>query len=130
MKVGRIDTDALERDRDQLFAEAVKLYRSGFRWWPSDEFERQHIQPEQEARYEADAWEETVTEWLLGREGGVLVGDIARGALSIETKQIGRADQNRITAILESNGWRRRLNKDGTGPKKDRRGNIPWEKCG
>ena len=122
IKVGRIDTDALIRDRDQLFAEAVKLYRSGFRWWPDDEFERQHIQPQQEARYEADAWEETISDWLLGRELGVLVGEIARGALKIETGRIGRADQNRITAILERNGWQRLP--------KDRRGNVPWGKLG
>lgn len=118
VKVGRIDTDALERDRDQLFAEAVKLYRSGFRWWPDDDFEREHIAPQQEARFEADAWEETMTKWLLGRENGVLVGEIARDALGFETSRIGRADQNRITAILDRNGWHRLP--------KDSKGNVPW----
>src|SRR5918911_501548 len=58
VKVGQIDTTALARDRDQLFAEAVTLYRSVTRWWPDQAFEAQHIKPQQDARYEADAWEE------------------------------------------------------------------------
>src|SRR3954454_18373754 len=42
---GTIDTDALGRDRDQLFAEAVARYRQGARWWPDGKFEAKHIQP-------------------------------------------------------------------------------------
>jgi predicted P-loop ATPase len=45
-KVG-IDTDALARDRDQLFAEAVQLYRQRAKWWPDQAFEDEHIQPQQ-----------------------------------------------------------------------------------
>ena len=48
VKVGEIDTDALVRDRDQLFAEALHRYRSGEQWWPDSEFERRWIAPEQE----------------------------------------------------------------------------------
>ncbi len=94
VKVGAVDTDALANDRDQLFAEAVHLYRTSARWWPDDEFEREHIKPQQDARFEADAWEETIAEWLAGRKqvkvGQVLVGNVAREALGIETPRIGR----------------------------------------
>jgi predicted P-loop ATPase len=57
VKVGTIDIDALACDRDQLLAEAVHLYQQGERWWPNSDFEAKHIRPEQDARYEADAWE-------------------------------------------------------------------------
>jgi predicted P-loop ATPase len=57
VKVGMIDIDALACDRDQLLAEAVHLYQQGERWWPNSDFEAKHIRPEQDARYEADAWE-------------------------------------------------------------------------
>ena len=121
VKTGTIDTDALTIDRDQLFAEAVKLYRDGVKWWPDKDFERKHIEPEQAARFEADAWEETIADWLKGKTK-VTIGEIARGALSIETPRIGTADQRRIAAVLELLGWRR-LSKDWQGKRW-------WEKKG
>jgi predicted P-loop ATPase len=114
VSVGVINTDALSRDRDQLFAEAVVLYRRGARWWPDDAFEHQHIHPEQESRFEADAWQETISEWVA-EKSRVTVGEIARLALSIETPT---ADVRRITNILECLQWRR--------GKKDWKGNFPW----
>jgi predicted P-loop ATPase len=48
IKTGSIRIDDLRRDRDQLFAEAVARYRSGTRWWPEKDFEREHIAPNKE----------------------------------------------------------------------------------
>jgi predicted P-loop ATPase len=117
VKVGSIDTDALAHDRDQLFAEAVFRYRAGERWWPDENFEREHIRPQQDTRFESDAWEETIAKWLVGRRG-TTIGEVAREALEIATAKIGTADQRRISGILEHLGWRR--------GKKDSKGNIPW----
>jgi predicted P-loop ATPase len=115
--VGTIDTDALTRDRDQLFAEAVQIYRGGARWWPDGPFEAEHIRPQQAARYEADAWQETIVAWLNGKSK-TTVGEIARVAIGIETPRIGTADQRRISAILEYMEWSRgKMNSKGT---------IPW----
>ena len=61
---GKIDVAALARERDQLFAEAVDRYRHSEQWWPDREFEREHMKPEQEARYEVDAWEENIRTYL------------------------------------------------------------------
>jgi predicted P-loop ATPase len=106
VKAGIIDIDALTRDRDQLFAEAVHLYRQGCRWWPDADFERQFIAPEQEARYEADAWEEEIKRFLGGKAKTTVL-EVARDGLHIELPRIGTADQRRITAALERLGWRR-----------------------
>jgi predicted P-loop ATPase len=117
VKTGRIDIDALRRDRDQLFAEAVARFKDGERWWPDKDFEQTQIVPEQAQRYEADVWEEAIRLFIRNRSTA-LVGEIAREALHFEANRIGRTDQNRITAILKQLGWERQ--------KKDWRGNIPW----
>jgi predicted P-loop ATPase len=106
IKAGKIDVGALTRDRDQLFAEAVHSYRNGAGWWPDKDFEREHIVPEQAARYEADVWEDSIAEYLKSNTK-VTVGQIAKEALHIETPRIGRAEQNRISAALERLGWHR-----------------------
>jgi predicted P-loop ATPase len=113
LKAGTIDVAALAMDRNQLFAEAVKLHRDGVPWWPDRNFEKQHMMPEQASRYEGDAWEETIAAYLDG-ESKVTVGQIARQALDIETPRIGTADQRRIAAVLELQGWHR-LPKDWKG---------------
>ena len=106
VRVGAVDTDALRRDRNQLFAEAVQLYRQGARWWPDGAFEAEHIRPEQEQRFEADAWEEAVAAWLADKLRATVL-EVARGALSIETPKLGTAEQRRISSILERLGWER-----------------------
>lgn len=119
VKVGAIDIEALRCDRDQLFAEATRLYHVGSPWWPDRDFERQHIAPEQASRYEADAWEEAIARYLAGRPS-VTIGEVARDALDITTPRLGTADQRRIGAALTQLGWVRMP--------KDSHGRIPWEK--
>jgi predicted P-loop ATPase len=105
VKCEKIRPDALVAVRDQLFAEAVVAYRSGEPWWPSADFEREHIAPQQAGRYMADAWQDPI-ESYLGHEDKVTVLQVARGALDIKTDRIGTAEQRRISAILHAVGWR------------------------
>jgi predicted P-loop ATPase len=104
VKVGQIDTDALKRDRDQLLAEALVLYRAGAQWWPDGQFEREHIQREQEARFEADAWEESIAKYLASVDK-TTVSMVAWHGVGLETPKIGTADQRRIAAAMERLGW-------------------------
>jgi predicted P-loop ATPase len=102
---GKIEIEALAKDRDQLFAEAVTLYRNGVHWWPGREFEREHIAPQQDNRFEADIWEEKIAEFLQFKDK-VTVGEVARNALFLDTPRIGTADQRRIAAVMERLGWK------------------------
>lgn len=107
VKMGNIDTEALTRDRDQLFAEAVARYRKGDTWWPDAQFEAQHVRREQEARYEEDAWEQPIAAFL-GLKQRVTILQVATDALDMATGKVNRADQNRIAAALQRLGWERR----------------------
>lgn len=104
VKVSHVDTDALTRDRDQLYAEAVAAYRQGAVWWPDAAFEREHIRPQQDARYEADAWEEIIEREVRGLSRVTVLG-VARDFLHIETTKLGTQEQRRIGAALQSLGW-------------------------
>jgi predicted P-loop ATPase len=106
VKVGTVDTEALKRDRDQLFAEAVHLYRQGVQWWPDQAFETEYIRPQQEARYEADAWEEAIRIRLADQRRTTIL-EVAKTALNIDTPKFGTADQRRVAAIMERMGWTR-----------------------
>jgi predicted P-loop ATPase len=119
IKAGTIDINALMRDRDQLFAEAVARFRMGEPWWPDKDFEREHIMPEQAQRYEADAWEDNIRDYVEPKPR-VTVGEVGRHALGIETARIGTHDQRRITAALEQLGWERQ--------KQDWQGKRWWTK--
>ena len=70
IKAGEIDVEALARDRDQLFAEAVASYRDGVRWWPDKNFERKHIMPQQA---------EPLRSGRLGRNNRCLSGQARKG---------------------------------------------------
>jgi predicted P-loop ATPase len=103
-KVGFIDLAALARDRDQLFAETVIAFRTGGKWWPDATFERELIKPQQDARFEADAWEQSIARFVAGLER-TTISEVANGALDITTGKIGDRDQKRITGVLTRMGW-------------------------
>jgi len=109
IKVTHVRLDELERDRDQLFAEAISLYRKGKHWWPDAEFEATFIKPQQEARREEDAWESIIVDYLAReRLGKVLISEIAISAIGMSgVNKINRESQNRIVAILMRLGYRR-----------------------
>jgi len=129
-----LDIAGIKDDRAQLFAEALVLFKGGHGWWPSAEFERTYIVPEQEARQEEEVWDETIERWLAAPmccgqcqpccvpgqplkapllRTRTTVGEVAISAVHIGAGQlgpeakIGRADQSRIAGCLTRLGWKR-----------------------
>jgi predicted P-loop ATPase len=83
----------------------MHLYQAGEPWWPTKDVEREHIQPQQKQRYEADAWEEKIASFIANRPD-VTILEVAR-AIGLMTDRVGTAEQRRISAALESLGWER-----------------------
>jgi predicted P-loop ATPase len=103
--IGKIDLEALRRDRDQLFAEAVARFKEVPQWWPDRDFEQRVIKPEQDNRQEPDPWEGPIAAYVEGKDE-VNVTDVARSGLDFEAMaRVGTADQRRITAVLKKLGW-------------------------
>jgi predicted P-loop ATPase len=105
-----IDIDALKRDRDQLFAEAVSLYKSEEKWWIDTDIPgiKEHI----DMRYQADAWEELIEIWLQAkianespRKPRVALPDIMEKCLDIPRGQFKRADEMKVSSIIRRCGW-------------------------
>src|SRR5260370_35032791 len=100
VKAGTIDIAALKQDRDQLFAEAVALYRKGTWWWPTAEFERDHAQAEQAERYESDPWEELIANFITGVKQTTIL-QVAKSPLDFEkVASLGTADARRVAALI------------------------------
>ena len=100
--VGKIDLQALERDRDLLWAEALSRYRIGENWYLTAE-EDQLAARVQRDRVSEDIWQSTLAVALEGK-AEVAIAEAA-ALLGLSTDKQGRADQNRISAMLRALGF-------------------------
>jgi predicted P-loop ATPase len=104
VKAMSINIGTLAADRDQLFAEAVHLFKAGEKWWPDKHFEAKHIKP--------GTRRPLCTRPLAGKNPAyvenlsrVTVGMIAKDVLFIETARLAMRDSYRIIDALTSLGW-------------------------
>jgi predicted P-loop ATPase len=102
VQVGRVDVKALQADRDQLWGEAVALYRAGETWWLSAAVERIAAQ-EQGDRMLEDPWTSNVLA-IVEDKIEVCVSQVL-GDMMIEVGRKDRMMSNRVQSILMQNGW-------------------------
>lgn len=111
--------DVLEVRFGRLYywAEALALYRSGFRWW---DYPKDMANAEQEARYVEDAWEEAIADYVdgkapsgrypSGQEGRIdeiTVMQLLQHALQMDMAKMNKPEQRRVADILKRMGWER-----------------------
>lgn len=121
IKVRAVDVEAIERDRDQLWAEAIVLFENrGVIYGPAiDKAEQAH-----EDYRMADPWEEPIENWLQQRDdfddlesgnrstskGGFRwetpfqTSDVTTGALKLNAKDCNYFTNSRVRAVLERFG--------------------------
>ena len=104
---GEVDLDGIERDRDQLWAEAVALYRQGAQWWLT-EAEEEVARVEQEKRYARDPWADKIDEACVTMSGLLTVPRIF-GILGVPQHQIDDRKNNRVIGHLIAMGYERRV---------------------
>lgn len=107
VEVTAIDLDAIKAHREQLWAEAVKLYQLGETWWLTDE-ETPDAVAQQAERLDDDVWEPKVLEWMRTAPAEFTSADVLREALFVELKNQGQREKIRIAAILTSAGCKKK----------------------
>jgi putative DNA primase/helicase len=102
--IARVDRDELRADRDQLWAEALHLYRQGVPWHVNED-EQPLFDEAQECRLIRDAYEERIEGWLDKEriENGrtqVRMSNILGGALGLDTGKWTRQEQTRVGQVM------------------------------
>lgn len=123
-KVGKVDIKAMQRDREQLWAEAVHLYKEGYCIWPSID-EAKLAEEEQATRGVQDAWEDDViTAWhSLDAKGMLTSSAEIMKEMGLDMKSRDRRAALRVGAVMQQRGFVAQQVR--SGPK---RGARIWEK--
>jgi putative DNA primase/helicase len=120
IRVAQIDIGLVEKQRDQLWAEAVTAFKLGEPWWLTADEENQLTGVHDDHRVR-DAWESKVLEWANTWASRFTTGDVLEKALEKPAGQWSRTDEMRVSAILKCAGWIRRTDKARASAKTWRR---------
>lgn len=133
-EVGFVDVKKIRNQRDQLWAEAVALFRQGVSWWvdkcvfvlePDDEplidrpwSEFELFQEQGDHRQNVDAWEEPILKFIADNNKlpYYTTAQIMGGALLLDKARWTPLEQKRVAAILRRLGFRTKK----VGPKNAR----------
>jgi predicted P-loop ATPase len=101
---GMIDVEALARDRDQLWAEAIVRFKAGGKWWLETPELEALATAEQAVRYKTDVWKEPIVKWLAKRKD-TSVAEVLEHALGFALQEQTRSAEMRVAHILTDLGF-------------------------
>lgn len=108
---GGVDFQAIERDRDQIWAEAFAEYNEGKVWHISDKRLSMLAKGETEEREEEDVWIAALKTWMespLGENrcsSGVSVLDVLINAMEVPKKDQNKSHQTRAINLMRKMGF-------------------------
>jgi predicted P-loop ATPase len=121
VKVTKIDIDALQRDRDMFWAEARILYEKGVPWWFTSDTKSgiaaaSIAKDEQEARYQPDAWERLIADYLESRlhqppfnpAYRVTIEHVFKNGIGLDEVKWDQTTMNRVARCMKRLGWERK----------------------
>ncbi len=105
VRVGDVDLELLGQQRDQLWAEALNLYRNGESWWLTPE-EGYLLDNVHEEHVVVDAWDEMIWSWARHRMVDFSAGDVLSDVIGKPKGQWDDRDLKRVARCLRRGGWR------------------------
>jgi predicted P-loop ATPase len=126
VRCGRIDIEALKRDRDMLWAESLVRFRAGEPWWLVTQELIDAATQAQDDRYQPGVWDEQILNWCdaprprswreedhtgeLPFDSGpnrVTLQDVLTHAIGKTVEKFAYADLMQVQRCLIHNGWSR-----------------------
>lgn len=106
VETGDLELEALARDRDQLWGEAVAMWRTGFSTVLPEELWA-FAAEQQQARTVEEPWAEKIDAYLAKHPGEVTTGDLLTDAIGVDLQQQNSGMAKKVAGILSRMGWRR-----------------------
>lgn len=103
ISVNDIDRAAIASQRDQLWAEAVHLFRQGVQWWLTEAEEKLLLGIHDEHTV-TDAWEPQIQRYAMVNVG-FTTADVLGEAIKKPAGQWTKADEMRVGKVLKGLGW-------------------------
>jgi predicted P-loop ATPase len=113
VRVGQIDLAQLQRDRDQLWAEAFHRYGAGEPWWLDTKYLVEQAAEQQADRYVGDPWLTDVVAHLSTKKSATVSEMLGEERLGIDKGRWGQIEMNRVARILKTLGWKRKQVREG-----------------
>jgi len=104
VEVGEINLDGLRAMREQLFAEALRRFDDGERFWPDAREQKTLFDPEQMAREQPESLIDALHDWAFAQVSDFSVADAVMQGLKLDASKLTRDLQTRVGIALRKIG--------------------------
>lgn len=109
VRTAGVDVEAIKRDRDQLWAEALQMWMDKGVLWRQAEVLARGTQGEYMA---GDQWDAILDAWLTENAGAVAqlqIHDVLVQAIGLDTRQVTRVHELRVAKMLRTRGYQKKV---------------------